>query len=80
MNFSENIKLIKKLLKLTQEEFAKKINISRSAYTKLISGQNQPSLETLLKIRELVYDDYKITIDDLFFKTTEEIINTLQKD
>lgn len=49
-NLGQRLKSIRKDLKLTQEELAKKANISRTYYADVERGRYNPSLETLKDI------------------------------
>ena len=53
---------IRKKKKLTQEEMAKKLNISRTTYTGYEKGTFNPSLEKALEIKKIL--GYKN--DDIF--------------
>ena len=59
--FSERIKQERKKAKLTQEEAAKQLGITRAAYTLYETGKTQPSLETAKKLADL----YKVSLDYL---------------
>lgn len=59
--FSERIKQERKKAKLTQEEVAKQLGITRAAYTLYETGKTQPSLETAKKLADL----YKVSLDYL---------------
>ena len=48
--FNERIKLVLKDANITQAEFARRIGITRSAFQKLISGENNPSEQTIRAI------------------------------
>ena len=52
----ENIKKLRKQKKLTQNEVAKVLNISRQAYCRYENGQRELSLETLCKLADF-YDE-----------------------
>ena len=47
---NERIKQLRKELKLTQEEFSSKIGIGKSALSRIESGSNNPSEQTILFI------------------------------
>lgn len=63
MNCHERIRQIRKQLGLTQEAFAEQLDISYSAYKKLESGENIPSIETLYKFKQ----KFQISADYLLF-------------
>ena len=67
MLFSEKLKLIRTKNKLTQEELAEKLNVSRQAITKWESGDGIPDIENLKQISIL----FDITIDELIKEDKE---------
>ena len=59
---TQNIKRLRKQLKLSQEELAKKAGITYSTLIKIESGKNDnPTIKTLLKIAKAL----NVKIDDL---------------
>jgi len=59
---STNIKKLRKKCKLSQEELAKKTDITYSTILKIESGVNKnPTLETLSKIADV----FKVSLDEL---------------
>lgn len=69
MTFNEKLKKLRKNKKITQEELAQKIFVTRTAVSKWESGRGYPSLDTLKNLAEF----YEISIDDLI--SNEEIID-----
>lgn len=67
MNFNEKIKKIRINNKLTQEEFADILKVSRSAVAKWEQGRGMPSLDLLERISKV----YELSIDELI--SEEEI-------
>ena len=61
MKFNENLKYLRKEAKLTQEQLAEKLNVSRQAVTKWESGQSLPDIQNL---KEMV-DMFGVTMDAL---------------
>lgn len=61
MNFSEKIKEIRKSQNLTQEQFAKKIFVSRNAVAKWESSLGYPDIQNLITISDV----FEISLDDL---------------
>ncbi len=59
--FSENLKILRKSKKLSQEKLADELKVSRSLIGMWESGQRKPSYETL----ELLADYFNIRLDDL---------------
>ncbi len=59
----ERIKHIRNQLGLTQEAFAEQLDISYSAYKKLESGENLPSIDTLYKFKKR----FRISADYILF-------------
>ena len=61
----QNIKKYRKRLKLSQEELAKKANITYSTLIKIESGVNKnPTLDTIQKLAST----FKISLDELVEK------------
>ena len=52
--FSNRIREERKKAKLTQEDMAKQLGITRAAYTLYETDKTQPSLETATKIAEIL--------------------------
>jgi len=76
MEFSEQIKMIRRRSKLTQEELAKKLNVSRQAVSNWENNRNLPDFEMLIKISSV----FEISLDQLILgdakmnKMTEKLI------
>lgn len=73
MEFKDKLKEKRDELKLSQEELATKLNISRQSISKWERGQSYPSIETLLKLSDI----FQITLDELLKGDdylTEEIV------
>ena len=62
MDLGKKLKELRKSFNLTQEEFAKKIGVSRVNYTRYETGKVRPDYETVIKIA----DFYEISLDELF--------------
>lgn len=58
---NKNLKKYRNLKKLSQEEMAEKLDISRPAYTGYETGRRKPSLDMLYKISDIL----EVSIDDL---------------
>lgn len=58
---SQRLKSARSRLKLTQAEFAKKIDVARTTYAMYEQGHREPDYETLQRIA----DFYNVTIDYL---------------
>lgn len=76
MLFNERLKEIRIKKELTQEEFAKLLNISPSAISLYESGSREPSLATLVNIANVldVSTDYLLGLSDSE-KTVKVIIS-----
>lgn len=61
MLFNEKLKMLRKGKKLTQEELAEKLNVSRQAITKWETAEGIPDIENLKQIS----DFFNISIDEL---------------
>lgn len=68
MELSEKIQKLRKEHNLTQEQFAEKLFVSRTAVSKWETGRGMPSMESLQMIAKL----FHITLDELL--STEEIV------
>lgn len=62
--FSENIKTLRKIKKITQKEMSEKLQISKSAYIQLERDEIKPRIENLIKISEIL----EVDIDSLIKK------------
>ena len=62
MDLGKKLKELRKSFNLTQEEFAKRIGVSRVNYTRYETGKVRPDYETVIKIA----DFYDISLDELF--------------
>lgn len=67
MNFANNVQALRKQKKMTQEELAEAVGVSRQAVSKWESGQSTPELEKLLQLATL----FHCSVDTLL---TEEIL------
>jgi transcriptional regulator with XRE-family HTH domain len=59
--FSKRLITERKKLGLTQEQIAKQLGITRSAYTYYETNKTQPSLETAIKLADVM----KVSLDYL---------------
>ena len=62
MQIGKKLKELRLSEKLTQEELAAKLNISRVNYTRYETDKARPDFETLIKIA----DFYDISLDEIF--------------
>lgn len=62
LNLGQKLKEQRRAEKLTQEQLAKKLNISRVNYTRYETGAVRPDYETVI----LLADFYEISLDELF--------------
>lgn len=67
MNTS-NLKKFRKTAKLTQEQVAEKLNVSRQSVAKWESGESLPDIENCILLAKL----YNVTIDDLVKYATDK--------
>ena len=61
MSVSDNLKVIRKRKKLTQEAFGTLFGLKRSTYAAYEDGRNEPDLEFLQKVAE----KFKVSINEL---------------
>ena len=64
MEFREKLQLLRVHMKLSQEELANKLHISRQSITKWENGQSFPDIQNLIQLSEI----FKVTIDRLVKK------------
>ena len=79
MKFNENLKYLRKEARMTQENLAEELNVSRQAVTKWESGQSLPDIENLKQMADL----FEVTMDSLVGDVTtkkESHINKKIKD
>lgn len=74
MEFSEKIQELRNKNKLTQEQFAEKLYVWRTAVSKWESGKGYPSIDSLKYISKT----FNISIDELL--SIEEIIDIAKKE
>ncbi|CCI84643.1 DNA-binding membrane protein [Lactobacillus pasteurii DSM 23907 = CRBIP 24.76] len=74
MDFGQQIKQLRQDNKLTQEEFANNLNVTRQAVSNWENNRNLPDLEMLLQIS----DRYNISLDKLLNKP-DQLNNLTQK-
>jgi transcriptional regulator with XRE-family HTH domain len=65
----KNLKYLRKLRGLTQEEFAVKLQIKRS----LLGAYEEERAEPRIDVLELLSDTFKVTLDDLLRKDLSEV-------
>ena len=66
MNFGENLKNIRKAKKISQEELAEKLGVSRQSVSKWETGENYPSMTNIVclcdifhcKMNDIVHEDF----------------------
>ncbi len=68
-NFSENLKKIRKEHKLSQEQLAEELGVSRQAISKWESSQAYPEMEKIIAI----CDKFNVNIDDLLHKDIKKV-------
>ncbi|WP_231088106.1 helix-turn-helix transcriptional regulator [Streptococcus gallolyticus] len=57
----ENLKRLRQMNHLTQEQLALKVGVSREVVTKWENGKMNPSLKSVVKLAEF----FKVSVDDL---------------
>lgn len=72
MNIGERIKEARLYTKMTQDDLAKELNVSRSTVANWESGRNNPDVESLIKIADIL----KVPIKSLL-KENGSILNKL---
>ena len=82
MKFGENLKKIRILKKLSQEDLAEKVNVSRQSISKWENGDSYPTMNNLLalckifhcKINDLVNDSI-IDVDSLSDEVKTKVVS-----
>lgn len=67
MNFGDNLKQLRKTKKVSQEELAEKLGVSRQSISKWETGENYPSMTNIMclcdifhcKINDIVHEDFE---------------------
>lgn len=75
MKFNDNLKYLRKMEGLTQEELAYKLNVSRQSVTKWESGQAVPDIE---KIKEIAYM-FSVSVDSLIGDIESKSTNKIKR-
>ena len=76
MKLEENLRKLRNLKGLSQEELAEECNISRQAIAKWEGGESVPTIDKLI----FLADFYKVTLDELVGRKTDiEILNEFIK-
>ena len=71
MEIGNNLKILRKRLKKSQEEVAQDLKLTRSTYSGYENGVAQPNLENIVAFS----DYFKVPIDDLIRKDFEKYTN-----
>ena len=74
MEFNEKLQELRKKRKLTQEEVAERLFVSRTAVSKWESGRGYPSIDSLKRIAEL----FSVTVDELL--SSSELLTLAQEE
>lgn len=61
---NQNVKFLRNLKRMTQQELAEQLNISKNSLANFEGGQYNTSLEVLDKL----HDIFNISLDDLIYK------------
>lgn len=75
MNIAETVKKYRNEKKLTQEQLAKELNVSRSAVSSWEVGRNYPDLEMLVSISDL----FGISLDELL-REDNQVLEKITED
>lgn len=74
MNFSDNLKKIRKENNLSQEAIAEKLGVSRQSVSKWESGLAYPEMDKMVKLCQI----FNLNIDDLLNQDIKEVNNSKQ--
>ena len=72
MDFNEQIKRLRKENNLTQEEMAKKLNVTRQAISNWENNCNLPDFEMII----LIAETFGVSLDELIFADCKIKLNT----
>ncbi len=72
MNLSDNLKKIRKIHNLSQEELADKLNVSRQSVSKWESNQAYPEMDKMIQLCKM----FNLNIDDLLNNDIGEVNDT----
>lgn len=75
MDFAEEIKAIRSENNLTQEEMAKKLNVTRQSVSNWENNRNLPDIEMLISISK----EFKLSLDQLILGENENMNNMTEK-
>ncbi|MGI5888979.1 MAG: helix-turn-helix domain-containing protein [Oscillospiraceae bacterium] len=75
MDFGTQMKELRKKAGLTQEEAAKKLNVSRQAVSNWENNKNLPDIEVLIEISRV----YAVSLDELILGGKEDMNNMTEK-
>lgn len=75
MEIGKQIKMNRTMKKLTQQQVAEKLNVTRSTISNWETGRTYPDLTSLLRISEL----FEVTVDQLL-KGDEKMVELMNKD
>ena len=74
MEFNEKLQELRKNKKLTQEELAEDLYVSRTAISKWESGRGYPNIDSLKEIAKY----FSVTIDELL--SGDEVLSIAEED
>ena len=69
MKFGENLKIIRKDKKMSQEELAEKLNVSRQSVSKWETGESYPEMNNILELCRI----FNLKINDLIHTDMSDI-------
>lgn len=79
MSFADNLQYLRKKNKITQEDLAESLNVSRQSVSKWETGEAYPETDKLI----ILCDKFGVTLDELLrgdlTKETEEITNSQEE-
>lgn len=76
MGFSENLQVLRKMKKMSQEQLAERLDVSRQAVSKWESGSGYPETEKLISICEI----FNCSMDEIIKGKFTEDVNGEKKD
>lgn len=67
-NFSNNLKVLRKEYKLSQDDLASYLNLSSKTISSWEKGRSEPKIDMLLKLSNY----FNVTLDELIKETEEQ--------
>lgn len=67
--FGDRLKTLREEFEMTQEELGKKLNVTRQSIYTYEKGENEPTMDTLVKIADM----FDVSVDYLLCRTNQRV-------